>query len=356
MEKCLISIIIPVFNSEKHLVQCLESVINQTLTDIEIICVNDGSKDNSLEILNKYATKDKRISVINTENKGPSHARNKGMEIAKGKYIQFVDADDWIVKNLCQTVFENAQKNDSDIVIFNGNSFDNNKKITQPKKFFDLLMWENHVNENSKHTFKDYEGSIMSGNLSVWNKLYKKEFLQKNQIIFPENISGIEDYYFHLNTFLNAQIITLIDKYLYNYRVIQSFTITSHFAKSDNIFQTFALADSIDELYKKKRFDEIYKYVLLEFKCHLLHFWYIKCAWKNKKKFYKKCREYLINIDLKNYDLFLLSKSDYFQIYDDFISNNFLTYYFKNLILDCKFLNLRAKLNFIKKLTGALYE
>ena len=91
-----ISVIIPVYNAEKYLDKCLESLENQTLEGIEIVCVNDGSKDNSLEVLNRHAEKDKRIKVINQKNAGVSAARNKGIRTARGKYITFVDADDFI--------------------------------------------------------------------------------------------------------------------------------------------------------------------------------------------------------------------------------------------------------------------
>ena len=91
-----ISVIIPVYNSEKFLKKCLDSIINQTLNDIEIICIDDGSTDKSLRILNNFADKDNRITIINQKNSGPSAARNKGIENAKGEYIGFVDSDDWI--------------------------------------------------------------------------------------------------------------------------------------------------------------------------------------------------------------------------------------------------------------------
>ena len=91
-----ISVIVPVYNVEKYLARCLDSIINQTLADIEIICINDGSTDNSLEILNDYAKKDSRIKIIDQTNAGLSCARNAGMQIAQGEYIGFVDSDDWI--------------------------------------------------------------------------------------------------------------------------------------------------------------------------------------------------------------------------------------------------------------------
>ena len=105
-EEVKISIIIPVYNVEKYLHECLDSIINQTFTDIEIICVDDGSTDKSSEILEEYEQKDKRFTVISQPNKGVSAARNRGMQQAKGKYIMFVDSDDWLAHNACEQAYK----------------------------------------------------------------------------------------------------------------------------------------------------------------------------------------------------------------------------------------------------------
>ena len=113
-----VSVIIPVYNVEKYLHQCLDSVANQTLKDIEIICVNDCSKDNSLDILNEYAKKDSRIKIINfEENKGPGVARNAALDIAQGEYIMFLDPDDWYELNACETAYNQIVENNNDIVV-----------------------------------------------------------------------------------------------------------------------------------------------------------------------------------------------------------------------------------------------
>ena len=113
-----ISVIIPVYNVEKYLKECLDSVINQTLKDIEIICVNDGSTDNSLNILENYAKKDNRIIVISQKNKGLSGARNTGLKYCSGEYVSFIDSDDYVSKDLFELTYNNAISNNSDLVIF----------------------------------------------------------------------------------------------------------------------------------------------------------------------------------------------------------------------------------------------
>ena len=112
----ILSILIPVYNVEKYLAQCLESVINQTLSDIEIIVINDGSKDNSLNIIKDFAAKDKRIIVIDKENEGYGKSMNRGLDVASGKYIGIVESDDWIEPNMYEKLISTAEKYKADIV------------------------------------------------------------------------------------------------------------------------------------------------------------------------------------------------------------------------------------------------
>lgn len=112
-----VSVIIPVFNTEKYISKCLSSLVNQTLDDIEIICVNDGSTDNSLEIIEKIANNDARIKIINQEHKKQGAARNSGLKIAEGEYIGFVDSDDWIDLNYYEMLYNTAKKYDADIAL-----------------------------------------------------------------------------------------------------------------------------------------------------------------------------------------------------------------------------------------------
>ena len=123
-----ISVIIPVYNIEKYLVKCLDSVINQTFTDIEIICINDGSTDNSLSILEEYAQKDKRIKIINKENGGLSSAWNAGLNEVSAEYLTFVDGDDWIDTNTFKLAYEAMLNNNVDYVCWSANPiFEYNK-------------------------------------------------------------------------------------------------------------------------------------------------------------------------------------------------------------------------------------
>lgn len=115
-----VSVIVPVYNVEKYLSECLESLINQTLSDIEIICVNDGSTDDSRNVLERYAASDKRIAVVNQTNKGLSAARNSGVKTARGRYLYFLDSDDFIDRNALEYLYQEAEKYRLDILYFDG--------------------------------------------------------------------------------------------------------------------------------------------------------------------------------------------------------------------------------------------
>lgn len=188
------SIIVPIYNTEKYLPKCLDSLVNQTYKNIEIICINDGSTDNSLKILEKYAQKDEHIKIINQENQGVSIARNVGINNATGDYILFVDADDWIETNTCDILNKNIEKNNSDLIIFNA-----------------YIAKQNQCNLG----FCCNQESIMYS--SMWSICYKREFLNQNNIRFPQNIKIAEDHVFRLNALSCSKNIKILPDYLYYY-------------------------------------------------------------------------------------------------------------------------------------------
>ena len=142
-----ISVIIPVYNVEQYLRECLDSCIHQTLEDIEIVCVDDCSLDNSDKILKDYAAKDNRIKIIKHEtNKGPGAARNTGVTFATGEYIWFVDSDDWIAKEACQLLYNTAKKNDIDVLLFQLNTFYNEDRSEERRVGKEnIFMWRIHI-------------------------------------------------------------------------------------------------------------------------------------------------------------------------------------------------------------------
>ena len=133
-----VSVIVPVYNTEKYLRQCLDSVVNQTLQDIEVICIDDGFTDDSKRILDEYAHRDARILVYSKENGGQSSARNKGMDLAQGDYLYFLDSDDYILDTALECLYECAEAEQLDILFFGGDSFFENRELSQDH-FFPLF-------------------------------------------------------------------------------------------------------------------------------------------------------------------------------------------------------------------------
>lgn len=170
-----VSIIVPVYNSEKYLSKCLDTLIHQTLQEIEIICINDGSKDNSLKILKDYATKDNRIKIISKENEGLSAARNDGLKIASGEYIGYIDSDDWVDLDFYEKLYNAAQKYQSETAC--ASIVRVGKDIEKYKLKYEK---ENFITENED---KLKTAGIPSSSY-VWNKIYKRKNLIETGIEF----------------------------------------------------------------------------------------------------------------------------------------------------------------------------
>ncbi len=205
-----ISVVVPVYNVEKYLKECIDSIINQTLEDIEIICVNDGSTDSSLEILNDYAKKDSRIIVINKSNSGYGHTMNMGLNAATGEYVGIIESDDFADKNMFEDLYKLAKEYDADIVkgdwynYWSKNKFARkNNRISSAKAL--------------KLTNSKQDKSLLRINPSVWSAIYKKEFLNKYNIRFLETPgASYQDLAFSFKIFALAERVILTDKaYLY---------------------------------------------------------------------------------------------------------------------------------------------
>ena len=197
-----ISIIIPIYNAENYLKRCLNSVINQTLKDIEIICINDCSKDNSLEILKEYSKKDNRIKIINLkENKGESKARNIGLDNTNSEYIAFLDNDDEIDLDFYEKLYNKAIKTNSDIVKAGVDIINYDKK--HQKDNLNELIKQN----NSKLYFTHY----------WWSAIYKSSLIKENNIKFLEKYEIGEDILFLNQAILNCKKLEIIDNTYYHY-------------------------------------------------------------------------------------------------------------------------------------------
>lgn len=215
-----ISVIIPIYNVEKYIKQCLESVINQTLADIEIICIDDGSTDNSLQILEEYARVDKRFKVISQKNEGQGIARNKGIEIAKGEYIIFLDSDDWLEINALEFLYKEAKTKNMQVVQFDYINHDEYSKKSKYITFANEIenKYKARLNDGDTFNWKNYkEGCLYNLDLHIWNRIYNLDFIKKNKISFAPTKNG-EDHLFRNGILLCADKILYLNQYLYHYR------------------------------------------------------------------------------------------------------------------------------------------
>ena len=210
-----VSIIIPVFNPGEYFVKCLDSVVNQSLNDIEIICINDGSTDGSMAILEEYSNKDNRFRVFHQQNLGAGTARNSGIENASGEYIIFLDSDDWIENDMCERLYAHAKNLDVDLVLFDAIWYHKNDKKELYKYFKDN---EFDFDYNSFVFDRNYiHDKIVDASLGViWSKFYKASFLKDNNIKFS-TYKIYNDVVFHFKTILSADRIAYYPKVFYHY-------------------------------------------------------------------------------------------------------------------------------------------
>lgn len=217
-EPLKISVIVPVYNVENYLRQCMDSIINQSFENLEIICVNDGSTDGSCSILEEYKAKDHRIILVNQENQGVSSARNRGIELSTGEYISFVDPDDYLEKDAFKIASSNLENGDIDILSWGYNPFPN------PSAWY--ANASSPVNDiyksDSVNAFFNGKGSVV-----VWNKLYKTEMIKKNLLLFNEELETAEDVEFNMITFVHASNVKFISDKLYYYRIGREGSLTS---------------------------------------------------------------------------------------------------------------------------------
>ena len=205
----LVSIIVPVYQAEKYLKQCLDSLVNQTLREIEIICVDDGSTDSSPEILATYAACDPRIKVITQPNSGTSVARNVALAAASAPYITFADNDDWIEARACEVAVDAMEKDQSiDLVVWR---HDHINQDGQPKKLKTIPRYEYGLQPASSGSL-----NLEQWQMYVWDKLFKREIIEKFFIQFPDHIG--EDSIFCFCYYVRCQNIYLLSETFYHYR------------------------------------------------------------------------------------------------------------------------------------------
>lgn len=224
-EEVKVSIIVPAYNAEKYIERCIKSLIGQTYKNIEIILINDGSKDDSLSILRNFESRDKRIILINQENSGPSKARNRGINESNGDYIAFIDADDYVELNYIEEMIKQSNCFKSDMIICNYKEVRREGEI--PSNIFTFIN-----NGQVYDCDTNCMGEVLCGRGGlVWGKLLKSSIIKENRIRFDENISMCEDLLFTLDFIKNTKVVSKVDDYLYIHNKYNDESITAKYNK-----------------------------------------------------------------------------------------------------------------------------
>lgn len=244
LKEPLVSIIIPIYNSEKSIERCLCSIRNQTYKNIEVLMINDGSMDHTLSILHKYKKLDNRFRLINKINTGVSASRNQGINEARGEYLQFVDADDWIVKNATETYVQMEVTQDCDMVISDYYRVNGKKIYTKghiPKE--GLISREEFAQFMMEAPANFYYGVM-------WNKFFKTDIVRKQQITCSTDLNWCEDYQFNLEYLLYVSNIYVIKKPLYYYVKTKGSLVATQINFSHMIYTKKILFEYYKDLYK----------------------------------------------------------------------------------------------------------
>ncbi|MGL5520726.1 MAG: glycosyltransferase family 2 protein [Cetobacterium sp.] len=294
----MLSVIIPAYNVEKYIERCINSVLNQYLKNIEIIVIDDGSKDKTSDICLKMSENNKSIIYKKVQNSGCSAARNLGISMAKGKYIAFLDSDDWVDSDMYVNMVEEAEKHQADIVICGFKKLDENKNLLST------------VKSPKRSTKNNYIDCTTEWFASPCNKIYKKDLLEKNNIRFLLNIYTGEDMFFNFISFFYSENIISVDKPFYNYFMNQN-SVSNNYKNRTDIY--IVLRELISFYKRNEAYEENINKVRECFKYHgiMYPFDVLQKLSENKvenwKRFYIKIKEEIDSlkeietIDIKTY-------------------------------------------------------
>lgn len=261
-----VSIIVPVYNCEKYLHQCIDSLLVQTLTDIEVICVNDGSTDSSAQILFDYATKDQRVRIIHKENAGVSEARNTGLNCASGEFIMFVDSDDWIDAEMCEHMYQLAQKYNAQFVMCSYEKmFEDHSVICQVFEQ-DIIVWgKNEIEKNIHLSLFGLIGQQLKFPeradilVSPCMQLFSRKCIKNIRFYDIRKIGSFEDGLFQIEAYMKCTSFVYVNKPFYKYRKTNNESITTKFRPElpnqwkylFSFMNNFIEINNLGELYKE---------------------------------------------------------------------------------------------------------
>lgn len=293
-----VSVVIPVYNVESYLEDCLNSVLHQTLTDIEVICVNDGSTDKSLSILEKYAKKDKRLTIVNQENMGHAVATNVGMTYTTGEYLFLMDSDDIIEFNALELTYKKAKENDVDFVIFKAINYDNAEGKYYETKSYSMKEVYSQV-QDKVFSYEDVKDLIFTMSVTPWSKLYNRKFILENNISFPEGLI-FDDNIFFWEALFNAKRIVFLNEFLF----IRRFYSTSSTNNGDLRFlDSIEINNLIWKTFRKFNHFDYHKNYLYNSKILSIYNRYTKIKDEYKDIFFHEMKKAYMMI-LNDEDLF----------------------------------------------------
>lgn len=274
-----ISIIICAYNREEYLKRCLNSVKNQTLKNIEIICADDGSTDNTLDVFRKYANKDHRFKFFTQKNSGPGVARNKAIKMATGEYIMFLDSDDWIELNTCEELYKKVKLNDLDILLFLMKNYSEETGEYYEDSYYNLTPISDDF-ENKVFSHEDISNIIFSISISACQKIYKRSLVKK--VHFAEKLL-FEDNPFFWGVMLQAKRMSLLKKHFY-LRSRHTSSITSEY--DNKYFDVIPISNKVISIFKELNLVNMYKYQLTNYKINYISQWYHMMEEKYKNTFW----------------------------------------------------------------------
>lgn len=280
MAQPLVSVLIPVYNVEEYLERCLDSVLNQSLTRIEVICVNDGSTDKSLEILKKYQENDSRVIIVNKENGGLPSARNAGIERARGEYVGFVDSDDYVQPDMFEKLYNTAKKEKSDVVVCGANILPETPRASD---------WLYACLSPGYRKYDKFDANMLFHDMTVtpflWRTLIKKSLIDKYNLRLNETIMIGEDKAFQCKVYPLAESITVIPDKLYNYFWCREGSLMNQTVYGDpekKVLEHGRLITDISETVMKYQEKEHIKEAFLEWSIPFLYDDFIFLSLENK--------------------------------------------------------------------------
>ncbi len=299
--KVKVSVILPVYNVGKYLRQSLDSLINQTLKDIEIICVNDGSTDDCYEILEEYKQKDSRIKVIHKENKGTGAARNDGLRIASGECIGFVDPDDWVKPDMYEKLYSLIKEKNLEIAMCMPDGYDEKNNKTAPFPYF---VDSNFDNIPSGRIFNLWDISPFQYPMCVWNKLYTKELFDKNHIEFAEGLD-FEDHKVIFGALLTARRMYFIKDKLYVYRYNREGSVLTD--NNQRLIDHIEIFNIVENILKETNTYNEFRNDFLVYKIHNLLYYYGMIKDEYKQEYYQNMVKSIKETNLNEEELKMLT-------------------------------------------------